>query len=268
MEASAPYWFPLAQNILRYAVLAGLPFLVFYICWGHRFLKNKIQGKDARRQDFYRELTHSLQTILVFSGVGMLIRFSPLKTYSLIYAELDAYPLWWLPVSVLIALIIHDTYFYWTHRAMHHRRLFKGFHLVHHRSTNPTPLAAYSFNLLESMVEALVLPLIIFVIPMHPLALIAFYQLMLVFNVYGHLGFEIAPRWFRHSFLFEIMNTSVHHNLHHKKFRGNYGLYFRVWDRLMGTEHPDYVRDYDAVQARRFGEPALYGKPGRQHSPL
>ena len=28
---------------------------------------------------------------------------------------------------------------------------------------------------------------------------------------------------------------SVAHNLHHKKFDGNYGLYLLFWDRLMGT---------------------------------
>jgi len=70
-------------------------------------------------------------------------------------------------------------------------------------------------------------------------------------NVYGHLGYEIAPKWFRRTWLFEIMNTSVHHNLHHSKFIGNYGLYFRFWDRLMKTENPDYVKSYDALMAKR-----------------
>lgn len=75
----------------------------------------------------------------------------------------------------------------------------------------------------------------------------------LFINVYGHLGFEIAPKWFRNSVFFEFVNTSVHHNIHHEKFVGNYGLYFRVWDRIMGTEHRDYVKEFDVVQERRFG---------------
>ena len=72
-------------------------------------------------------------------------------------------------------------------------------------------------------------------------------------NVYGHLGYEVAPKWFRHSFLFECINTSVHHNLHHSQFKGNYGLYFRFWDRMMKTENPKYVQMYDALQEKRFG---------------
>ncbi|MEM7019578.1 MAG: sterol desaturase family protein [Pseudomonadota bacterium] len=97
-------------------------------------------------------------------------------------------------------------------------------------------------------------PLILVLIPLSPIALILFTFLSFAINVYGHLGFEIAPKWFRYSILFELVNTSTHHNLHHAKFKWNFGLYFRVWDRIMGTEHPDYVKEYDLIQERRFGE--------------
>jgi sterol desaturase/sphingolipid hydroxylase (fatty acid hydroxylase superfamily) len=89
------------------------------------------------------------------------------------------------------------------------------------------------------------------VMPMHPTGIFMFVILAFIINVYGHLGYEIAPLWFRKTFLFEVFNTSVYHNLHHSKFKGNYGLYFRIWDRLMGTEHPDYVNNYDSVQKNR-----------------
>jgi sterol desaturase/sphingolipid hydroxylase (fatty acid hydroxylase superfamily) len=31
-----------------------------------------------------------------------------------------------------------------------------------------------------------------------------------------------------------------HHDIHHAAAQWNYGLYFTWWDRLIGTEHPDY----------------------------
>ena len=62
---------------------------------------------------------------------------------------------------------------------------------------------------------------------------------------YEHLGYELAPKWLRKSFLFKIFNTSVHHNLRYQKCKRNYGLYFRFWDRIMKTEHPDYTTAYD-----------------------
>lgn len=52
-----------------------------------------------------------------------------------------------------IMFVIHDTYFYWTHRIMHHKSVFNVMHLVHHKSTNPSPWAAYAFHPLEAIVE-------------------------------------------------------------------------------------------------------------------
>ena len=51
----------------------------------------------------------------------------------------------WFWGSVACGIVLHDTYFYWTHRMMHHRWLYPWFHRVHHQSTNPTPWAAYAF---------------------------------------------------------------------------------------------------------------------------
>ena len=246
------YLTPLFANALRYFILAGIPFLIFYKLFPDLFSKSKIQSRFAKEKDFFREILHSMQTTLVIAGVALIILQTPLKEYTLIYSDFSAYPLWWIPISLVLAFVVHDTYFYWMHRTVHHPSLFRHVHLVHHKSVNPSPWTSYSFHVYESFLEAMVAPLILFFIPMHPLSLMLYVTLSFLFNVYGHLGYEIAPRWFRYSFLFEIMNTSVHHNLHHAKFKGNYGLYFRLWDRLMGTEHPDYVRDFDEIQAKRF----------------
>lgn len=247
------------MGLARYFLLAGIPFLIFYLIFPEKFSKNKIQARFAKRKDFYREILHSLQTILIISGVGLLILRSPLRPYTQLYTDLAEYSLWWVPISIVLALMIHDTYFYWMHRTVHHPKLFKQIHLLHHKSVNPSPWASYSFHFWEGILEALVAPIILFLIPLHPLSLILFTIVAFGINVYGHLGYEIAPKWFRYSFLFEIMNTSIHHNLHHKKFKGNYGLYFRIWDRVMGTENPDYVKEYDEIQARRFGQAKVSG---------
>jgi lathosterol oxidase len=242
-----------AVTVIRYVVIAGLAFLIFYKLFAHRFVKNKIQQRLASHKDFLREVGHSMVTGLIFAAIGFIVLFTPMSEYTLVYTDLTAYPMWWLPVSVALSLILHDTYFYWMHRLLHHKKLFKLTHLVHHKSTNPSPWASYSFHFLESVVEGGVLVVLAFILPMHPIAIMLFIVLGFIINVYGHLGYEIMPKSLRHSFLFEIINTSVHHNLHHSKFKGNYGLYFRIWDRVMGTEHPDYVKEYDRIQEQRFG---------------
>ncbi|MGR3811746.1 sterol desaturase family protein [Jiulongibacter sp. NS-SX5] len=241
-------------KFIQYFLLAGIPFLIFYVWKSSAFIKSKIQSKNALNKDFKREILHSLVTMMIIILMQVIFLVSPIKEYTLLYLEIDKYGPWFIPVSLLIALVIHDTYFYWMHRLVHHPRLFKIVHLVHHKSTNPSPWTSYSFQFFESISEAMILPILVFILPMHPISLMLFSFSSFAINVYGHLGYEILPKWFRKSWLFEIVNSSVYHNLHHSRFKGNYGLYFRVWDRLMKTEHPSYVAEYDKIQERRFGK--------------
>jgi len=243
----------LALNISRYFLIAGTSFMIFYILFPKVYAKSKIQIRKAKRKDFIREIFHSMQTTFIFVGVAVIFLLTPLKKYTQIYENINECSLWWIPLSFVFAIVLHDTYFYWMHRFIHHPILFKQIHLLHHKSINPSPWASYSFNFIEGFLEAMIIPIILILIPIHPLTIVLFTFTSYTINVYGHLGYEIAPKWLRQSILFEIVNTSIHHNIHHSKFNGNYGFYFRVWDRLMGTEHPDYLKEYDKIQERRFG---------------
>jgi Delta7-sterol 5-desaturase len=253
---------------IRYLIIAGAAFLIFYKLLYNRFYKAKIQSRLADKADFIREITHSMLSSLILSVMGSIVLFSPMRKYTLVYTlvyiEWDAYPQWWLPVSLLLSLILHDTYFYWMHRFLHYKKIFRLAHLVHHKSTNPSPWASNSFHFFEAVMVGGIIILLAFLLPLHPITIALFVLISFIANVYGHLGYEIMPRSFRHSFLFQIINTSVYHNLHHSKFKGNYSLYFRVWDRLLKTEHPDYVKEYDRIQQRRFGVKAKESAQARK----
>jgi sterol desaturase/sphingolipid hydroxylase (fatty acid hydroxylase superfamily) len=65
------------------------------------------------------------------------------------------------------------------------------------------------------------------------------------------LGYEFFPKgWASHP-ITKWINTSTHHNLHHQKFLGNYSLYFNFWDRIMGTNFPQYETYFDEVVEKR-----------------
>lgn len=238
--------------LVKYFLIAGTLFCACYYWFRKKFAKNKIQTRSIQSRDLKREILHSLQALIVFTCYWVILVKTPIKSYTLLYDDLTLKSLVWFMPSILVALIIHDTYFYWMHRALHHKRLFHITHHLHHRSSNPTPFASYSFHLLESMAEGVVVILIVFLIPMHIWALTLFAILAFAINAYGHLGYEIAPLWLRKSKLFLVINTSIYHNLHHKHSRGNYGLYFRFWDRIMKTEDPNYIKQYDKIQQRRL----------------
>ncbi|MFM7092842.1 MAG: sterol desaturase family protein [Bacteroidota bacterium] len=239
-------------NALRYFIIAGIPFLLLYIVYKKHVEKMKIQQIQATNKDFYREILYSIQAGFITAFIIVMIIKTDLKQHSLIYARINDYPTYWLFISYFLAILCHDTWFYWLHRFFHLPWVYDKVHRIHHLSVNPSPWTSFSFHFLEAVGEGLVVLPLVFLIPMHLYTLFFFGLSIFIINVYGHLGYEIAPKWFRKSFLFEIINTSVHHNLHHSKFKGNYGLYFRCWDRIMGTENPAYSQAFDEIQAKRF----------------
>jgi lathosterol oxidase len=247
------YFLPLILSIVRYFFLCGIPFILFYVVYKKAFAKCKIQAKLASKQDFIREIAYSMQTSLILAAMAVLVLKTPISQYTQLYTNLSDYPIMWIPLSVVLTYFVHDTYFYWMHRAIHHPKLFRRVHSVHHKSMNPSPWASYSFHFFEAILEGLIIPLILVLIPIHTVAIALFALSNFAINVYGHLGYEIVPKWFRHSIFFQILNTSIYHNLHHTRFDKNYGLYFRFWDRIMKTENPEYVAKFDQIQENRFG---------------
>jgi sterol desaturase/sphingolipid hydroxylase (fatty acid hydroxylase superfamily) len=239
------------MNFLRYVLISGAAFIVFYVIFKNKWAYAKIQTKFPKSKDLLREIGYSLVTVIIFAGIGVVGLVSPLRNYHLGYENIQDYGwlYWWL--SIILMIFLHDTYFYWSHRIMHHPRIFKYFHLVHHKSTNPSPWTSYAFHPLEGIVEAGILFPIVFLIPFHISALISFLFFMMSFNVYAHLGYELFPKGFHKNFVGKWINTSVNHNLHHKYFTGNFGLYFLFWDRWMGTIREDYDKAYDKVLMQR-----------------
>jgi Delta7-sterol 5-desaturase len=238
-------WIKISKFIsYRYMMIAGLAYLIFYVILKNKVINRKIQEQFPSWKDKVREMLFSFQTIIIFGGVAALI-YGPFFEYTNIYREVDKFGWAYLIFTIPVMFIIHDTYFYWMHRAIHHPKLFKSVHLIHHKSTNPSPWASYAFHPIESVLEAAILPIIAFTIPVHISAFLFFFLMQFVYNVYGHLGFELYPKNFSKSFVGKWVNTSVAHNMHHKFFKGNYGLYFLFWDRTMGTLNPKYDEFYD-----------------------
>lgn len=235
----------------RYTVVAGVAFFAFYVLSKGVTGNKKIQQHFPMARDYVREIGYSIITILIFGCVpAVFIHNEQVAAYTTLYPRIQDYGWPYFFLAFPLMLIMHDTYFYWTHRMMHHRSLFKLFHLVHHQSTNPSPWAAYAFHPLEAVVEAGILVVFLFTIPIHKLHFLIFFMFMIIYNVYGHLGWEIYPRGFQQTKVGRWINTAVAHNQHHQYFKGNYSLYFLFWDRIMGTLRKDYEEQFEKVKTR------------------
>ncbi|MDV7699415.1 sterol desaturase family protein [Chryseobacterium soli] len=239
-------------EMIRYILISGIFYLICYMIYKKSLASAKIQTAEVSNKDVRREIYHSLVSSVIMTFLIFFIISTPIAADTKLYLNISDYSIAWLITSIPIGMFMHDTYFYWLHRLLHHKKIFRHVHLVHHQSNNPSPFSSYSFHILEAIGEGLIIPLLLFIIPLHPIAIYSFIFFSFIINVYGHLGYEIAPKWFRKSFLFNILNTSVYHNMHHSKFHGNYGLYFRFWDKIMHTENPRYIELYDEIQCNRF----------------
>jgi Delta7-sterol 5-desaturase len=249
---SANNWYGLLIIIsLRYFLIAGVAYVIWYKLKRDKLAYKKIQPKFPVSKDYQREIAYSLITIIIFAAVPALMLQTSFRQYTQYYQQVHAHSMWWFWLAFPVMFIVHDTYFYWMHRVMHHPKLFKLFHVVHHKSTNPSPWAAFSFQPAEAFFEAGIFAVLIMIMPLHLIHLFVFFLVMMVYNVYGHLGWELYPAGFSKHPIGKWINTSVNHNQHHQYFKGNYGLYFLFWDRIMGTLRADYDSQFDKVKARK-----------------
>lgn len=238
------------STALRYLLFAGLAWMLAYRWFLPRWHHRKIIPALPEKSDIRREVIHSFQSILVFGVVGTTTLLASFQGWTRMYFEISQRGWIWFWASIGITILIHDAYFYWTHRWMHHPALFGWMHRTHHLSKNPTPWAAFAFSPWEALVQAGIFPLVTLLLPIHPLAFAAFMLWQLTFNVLGHTGFEFHPRWLMRTPLRLLLNTPTNHIQHHERLNGNYGIYFNFWDRLMQTNHPEYESRFNGVTHR------------------
>lgn len=235
--------------LARYFVIAGAG-------WGAARLlarfapQRRLQPQPFTREQVRREIGWSMATSLVFAGVTLCVYFASKAGLTQIYRDVGDNGWAWFWLSIPAMLLVHDFYFYWMHRLLHSKAWFERAHRTHHLSTNPSPFAAFAFHPIEAAFEALIIFIIAFLMPVHAAALTIFAMLSLIYNVYGHLGYEVMPRALARSPIGPWLNKSAYHNNHHRAFRCNYGLYTTIWDRAFGTFDPRSPALYDRATRR------------------
>jgi sterol desaturase/sphingolipid hydroxylase (fatty acid hydroxylase superfamily) len=219
---------------------------VFYVFW--KILRPKIKHRQLYKNEpsakqIKNEIIGSTKTLAIWA-VMTIPAFYIVKT-GLSANKFGPLGPWYESVLWLVVLlVIHDAYFYWSHRLLHHNLIFKKWHGYHHKSMEPSPFAIFSFDPAEAVISFSIGYLFLLFAPCHVLVTIVWFAIMVFYNLLGHLGFEMFPSWIVKNRITGVSNTSTHHAMHHKHFNCNFGLYFTYWDRLMGTEHPDYVETH------------------------
>lgn len=241
--------FTLLVDVSRYVLVAGAGFAIFWVWLGARLHRRWLDRETVRKTKMLHDLKWSACTVLIFSIFGVAVRYAGLAGILRRYETVAEHGWLWFFSSILVLIVLQDTYFYWTHRAMHHPLLYRAVHREHHVSTHTSPWTAYAFSPWEAIVHASFVPLVWFVLPLHQIAVFAFLGFMIVRNVLGHLSIELQPSGSTTSRLWGRLTTTTHHALHHRHFTSNYGLYLTFWDRVMGTTHRKYEEEFERVAA-------------------
>ena len=246
------FYFTAFQKISsRYFIVALIGFMLFYVIFRRKYFYLKIQQKFPQNKDYIRELFYSIVTMSIFSLIVFVLNSPPIAEQTTRYQSIETYGWAYYFCVFPVLFIMHDLYFYIMHRIMHHPALFKYIHLVHHKSTNPSPWAAYAFHPLEAIIEQGIVIIFYFTLPIHITHLAIFFLFSIIYNVYGHLGYELYPKGFNRTKIGKWINTSINHNQHHQYFKGNYGLYTLIWDRLFDTIRKDYDNQFENISNRK-----------------
>jgi sterol desaturase/sphingolipid hydroxylase (fatty acid hydroxylase superfamily) len=236
-----------ALIIGRYLLIAGFFHVWCYIWRKEQFAKRKLGNKPYTKAQYRREFTYSMITAGIFAVTGALTVLLWQKGYTKVYEDPMAYGWWYLPVSLGIYLLAHETYYYWLHRWMHIPGIFKIVHKVHHQSTITSAWTAFSFHPLEGLLQAFFLPVMILFVPVHYGVLLFQLVIMTFSSVINHLDIELYPAKFHRHPVGKWLIGATHHSLHHKQFKFNYGLYFTFWDKWKGTESPEFEKRFESV---------------------
>lgn len=198
----------------------------------------RLSRRDPTRETIRHEIKLSTISAFIYAAPAALVIEMWKAGGTMLYAGLPNGVWGWgyIIISGFIYLAVQDTWFYWTHRLMHHPALFKWTHAGHHRSVQPTPWASFSFDPIEALSAAWLLPALALFIPLHVGMALFLLMLMTINAVFNHAGWEVYPQSWIKGWWGKHIITASHHNLHHTQFKGNYGLYFRFWDKVMGTD--------------------------------
>jgi len=238
---------------LRYFSVVGFFYLLLNVFPINALIHRRVQPLPPGYRQRWREVRWSVISSLIFSLVATSIAALWQQGYTAIYNDFGQYPWWWLPVSLVAAVLVHDTCYYWLHRWMHRPGIYRVIHRVHHESRVTSVWTSFSFHPVESLLQASIVLLIVLFLPLHYLTILAWLAFMTLTSTVNHCNVEVYPQNFYRHWIGKWLIGATHHSLHHKQFRSNFGLYFTFWDKWLGTEsslYEDKVREVTGLKDR------------------
>lgn len=238
-------------SVIGALTIMSAAFFIFWIVFGNKLSNRKIQlSKRAGWVQIKEEIGTTLLSFIGSTIFMFIILYFKDGGMTKFHVETGKYGLWYEVVSVIVMVLISDTWFYWSHRTMHNPSIYKYVHALHHRSLDVNPYTSTSFHVIEAIwLTVWILPLVM-LMPVSMAALGIVQVLGTLNNLKSHLGYELFPN-FSNRAPFNFLVTATNHSLHHTQYNGNYGLFFRFWDIVCGTELNSTTSNFAEIHERK-----------------
>ncbi|XP_060564065.1 fatty acid hydroxylase domain-containing protein 2-like [Ruditapes philippinarum] len=151
------------------------------------------------------------------------VTWSFIKRGNSIGGELPSFH--WVLFEILVFSLVEEFFFYYTHRLLHHPRLYKHIHKKHHEWTAPIGIVAIYAHPIEHLFSNILPPALgPLLMGSHLATALLWFSIALLSTTISHCGYHLP-----------LFPSPEAHDYHHLKFNQNYGV-LGVLDRLHGTD--------------------------------
>ena len=159
-------------------------------------------------------------------------------------------PIYFLFLFIAIPIIQH-IHFYFIHRLIHWKPLYKWVHYLHHKNVTVGPWSGLSMHPVEHLLYISTI-LVHFFIPSHPIHFIYQGIHTIVGAQKGHSGYErlVVNKKTGAS----IPSAGYFHYLHHKYFECNYGELTSPLDKWFGSFHDGTKKTHNKIFKKKVIE--------------
>jgi sterol desaturase/sphingolipid hydroxylase (fatty acid hydroxylase superfamily) len=192
----------------------------------------------------------------------------PTAVYAIVYRTGSIstdFSIFKMAAYMFLYMLIHDAFFYWCHRTFHvYRFLYDRLHAMHHEYSYAMHVYIVGHaEIIENFLQVGVPWLTWTAIAGHNLWywLVPF-SFVLFSTLIGHSGYR-SNAWLLvfHPLALpsaaasgSLMLTVADHQMHHSHRRVNFGLFWRFWDKHMGTYRKCETRAHDFAFWKKWAE--------------
>uniref|UniRef100_A0A1I8GMH9 Fatty acid hydroxylase domain-containing protein n=2 Tax=Macrostomum lignano TaxID=282301 RepID=A0A1I8GMH9_9PLAT len=195
--------------------------------WPKFLLKYKVQP-DKNAPIDKRMLAKAVATVLfnefVVAPPFMLLMFALYSWRGVAFSgELPTFQ--WVILEIAVFSLTEEVFFYYSHRMLHHPRIYRYVHKIHHEWTAPIGIISLYAHPIEHVLSNLLPPCMgPLIMGSHLGTIWLWFCLALVSTSISHCGYH-----------FPLLPSPEAHDFHHLKFVNNFGV-LGILDSLHGTD--------------------------------